>query len=424
MLSPSGPDAIADLWRLVLSRTALLFSGFTIAQACSFFRNAIFAHTLSMGNFGIAATILVMLQLVEMLSDLSADKLIIQADDGGTTSVVGTVQTFQLMRGVVACLVIVAVAQPVAEFFRIPEATGALMAIGLAPLLRGLLNLDMRRAQRSLDNGPFLLVEVVPQIVALVATPIVLAWNATFEAVVIVALIQSATAVLVSHLAAGERMQLRFDRGVAIRIISFSWPLWLSALPLVAVYQGDRILIGRYLGMDAIAAFSAAFMLTMVPGLLVAKTANALLLPLLAEVKSKPAVLRQRLRLLLIGTGVLALVYVVAFAVFGGPLLALGFGPSYGGLGLLVALLAVIWGLRMVQVVPNLALMALARNEVLLAAGMLRALGLLPVYLVVTMGGSLVAVVIVGFLAELLASAYLAIAVSLALSDAERRRGS
>ncbi|MEL7304127.1 MAG: oligosaccharide flippase family protein, partial [Pseudomonadota bacterium] len=147
---------VAGAWRLIAGQTALLFSGFAAGQLCAFLRNAIIAHTISRGDFGIASLILATLQIIETLTDMSADKLIIQADDGASSKVVGTAQSFQLIRGIATAALILATAYPLAIFYRVPEATVAFMAVALAPLMRGLVNLDMRREQRVLNNTPYI----------------------------------------------------------------------------------------------------------------------------------------------------------------------------------------------------------------------------------------------------------------------------
>ena len=61
--------------RRIAGQGALLFSGFAAAQALSFVRNVLLGHALSRGDFGIAATIALILQLIETLSDLGSDRL-------------------------------------------------------------------------------------------------------------------------------------------------------------------------------------------------------------------------------------------------------------------------------------------------------------------------------------------------------------
>ena len=51
----------------------------------------------------------------------------------------------------------------------------------------------------------------------------------------------------------------------------------------MAVYQGERLVVARYFDIGELGAYSAAFMLTMVPCVLAAKVGLALLLPLFAS---------------------------------------------------------------------------------------------------------------------------------------------
>ncbi|MFM1817004.1 MAG: hypothetical protein RLZ98_3699, partial [Pseudomonadota bacterium] len=59
--------------RRIAGQSAVLFGGYTLVQAAALARNMLIAAWLSKGDFGIAATILLVLQLVETLSDLGAD---------------------------------------------------------------------------------------------------------------------------------------------------------------------------------------------------------------------------------------------------------------------------------------------------------------------------------------------------------------
>jgi O-antigen/teichoic acid export membrane protein len=391
---------MVQLWRLIAGQTTLMFAGFATAQGCAFLRNAIFAHVLSRGDFGIAAIILITLQLVETLTDLGSDRLIIQAEDGASAKVVGTAQAFQMARGIAAALLIALTAYPLATFYGVPDAGHAFMAVALVPLLKSALNLDMRRAQRVLDNRPYMAIEVAPQVLSLMATPVAIYLLPTYDAVILIVLIQAAATVAVSHLVASEPWRVVFDWDTAKRMLVFSWPIWATALPLIAVYQGDRVLIGRLLDMEAVAGYSAAFLITMVPGVIVAKVANALCLPLLSDCRSNGAQFLSRYRITLFASCAIALVYAAGYALLGGPVLAIAFGPNYADLGTVVALLALMWAMRMVQAVPGMAIMAFAQNRALLETSCLRALALIPAYFAISNGFGIVGVAAVAVVAE------------------------
>lgn len=393
-------SALSGLWRQIAGQTTLLFAGFATAHGCAFLRNAIMAHVLSRGDFGIAATILMTLQLLETLAETGADKMIVQADDGASPAVVGTAQTFAMARGIATAALLLALAVPLASFFRIPEATPAFMVVALAPLMRGFMNLDMRRAQRALNNKPYMAVEVIPQMLALAVTPLALIITPTFHAVAMIAVVQAGARLIVSHVAAERRISARWDRDAARRMILFAWPIWLSAIPVIITLHGDRMLIARLIDMEAVAAYAAAFMMAMVPGLLMASVANGLLLPLLSEVKHSPDTLMRRARLMTKASVAVAAVYVLGYAVLGGTVLVIAFGPAYSGLGLLVTLLSLMWAGRIIQTVPGVVLMALGRNAVLLQVGCVRALGLIPAYFAIKAGYGVEGVAAAAVLAE------------------------
>lgn len=397
-----------SLGRRIARQGSLLFAGHAAAQALSFLRNALIGHALSMGDFGIAATITLTLQLMETLSDLGTDRLIVQARDGNDETFVATAHSTIAARGIVTAILVYLAAHPVARFFSIPEAAWALQLAALVPLLKGFQHLDYRRAQRRLDNTPQLLLEVVPQAVALLATIPLVVHFGNYAVALWLAVIQAAAAVAISHVLAERTYRLAADRTLLKRFIAFGWPIWLSAFPLVAVYQGDRIIIGRLLGMEDLAAFSAAVMITMVPGLVAAKVGHALMLPLLAAVRDDGAAFTRRFGRLADATALAAALYLVLFVAAGGAILPLAFGPNYAGLGAVVGWLAAMWSLRMMQALPGMALMALGITRPFLDAGLIRALALLLSLHAAMAGMGLPAIAAAGVAGELASLLYVA----------------
>ena len=351
----------------------LLFGGMGLAQLLSFTRNAIIGHTLSPRDFGIAASITLLLQAVETLSDLGHDRLIVQAEDGYSDRFLATTHTVSLLRGILLALVLYLMAPYAARFFAIGEAQNAFALIALVPLIKGAMHFDCRRAQRQLNNRPQMLIETVPQALALALTFPVIARVPGFDAVVILAIVQAAAGTIIAHYLAPSSYRLGFDRDIVRRLVIFGWPILLSALPLAAVYQGDRAIIGRLAGMEPLAVYSAAFMITMVPGLLAARAGHALMLPIFSATLRDGRQLLSRFAVMTEATAILAALYLALFIVAGGQLLPLAFGSAYGGHEQLIAVLAGMWAIRMIQAVPGMALMAAGQTKPFLVAGLIRA---------------------------------------------------
>jgi len=392
---------------------ALLMAGFAGAQGCSFLRNALLGHWLSQGDFGIAAAITLMLQLVDTLSDIGADRLIIQAPDGEAPGLQATAHATLIARGAITSLLLFLAAAPTTAFFGIPQATWAFQAIAFTPLIKGFLHLDARRYQRVLNNRPQILIELLPQLAALLLTLPALLLTPDYSVVIWLSLTQATIALVVSHALSERTYTVTINDEYLRRLIKFGWPIWLSAFPLVAVYQGDRMIVGGLLTIQDLAAYTTAFMITMVPGLLAARVGNALMLPLLSEVRAHPLQFRQRYKIMFELISILATTYLAFFVAAGGSLLPIVFGPNYEGLGAIVACLAAMWALRMLQSVPGMALMAKGDTKPLLWAGLARATGLPLAIAAVNLGYGLLGAAAAGVIAEAFSLIYVVTRTSL-----------
>lgn len=394
------------LARRVAGQGALLFSGFAFAQGCSFARNAVIGHTLSKGDFGIAATITLALQLLETLTDLGAERLIVQAQDGDDPKCVAAAHSTLVVRGLLTSLLLYVSAAPTAAFFNIPDARWAFEVSALVPFLRGFMHLDYRRKQRTLDNNAYMILEIAPQAAVLAMTAPALLLANSYGAVVWLAVVQAALSVVTSHALAERPYRIGLNLDFLYRLFKFGWPIWLSAFPLLAVYQGDRAIVGRMFGMEALAGYSVAFMITMVPGLLVARVCHALMLPLFSECRARPDEFTYRLKLTCEVTVIVASLYALLFIVAGGGIVPIAFGVKYDDLGTVVAWLGAMWSLRMLQAVPGMALMACGDTRPLFIAGMLRAAALGLALLAATQGFGLTGIAAAGLVGEMASLIY------------------
>ena len=405
----TAPNIDRTYRQSVARQGAMLFSGYALAQAMSFARNALIGHGLAKGDFGIAATITLLLQVVETLSDLGSDRLIVQDRDGDTPRFMAASHSVLLARGVLLTVLLLAVAPVIARFFAIENAVWGFQLAALTPLIKGFMHLDCRRAQRLLDNRPQLIVEVLPQAVALALTLPALALAHDYAVVVWLSLAQAAASVAISHLLARTPYRLGFDRAILERQISFGWPILVSALPLIAVYQGDRMIIGRTAGMEPFAAYTAAFMVTMVPGLIAAKVGHALMLPMFADLIRQGRRLRSRFTFMMEATTLAAALYLALFLIAGATLLPLCFGANYIGLGNVSAWLAAMWAARMMQAVAGMALMASGSTRPFIVAGVIRALALPVAAWYATHGANIATIAAIGAAAEVCSLAYVAL---------------
>ena len=314
--TPATPRA-----KKLLGQSALLFSGYAGSQAMAFGRNAILGHVLSKGDFGTAAALTVTLQAIETISDLAADRMLVQAADGDDPKLLAGAHTLSILRGLVLGILLLAISPWVVPMIEIAGGGFWLLAgLALVPVIRGFANLDNRLAQRQFDNRPAMAVEIGPQAIALAVTFPLITLVPDGRVALLIAIAQACAIVVVSHLIARSRYRLGFDRAVLMRFLKFGWPILLSALPVLIVYQGDRMIVGSFLGMEALAAYTVAFLIAMVPGTLASKAAVSLMLPVLAPVAQGPRELERRFALLSELMVLVAGLYLVGLTFLGGHL--------------------------------------------------------------------------------------------------------
>ena len=393
--------------RQMLGQSTILFLGYAVAQACALLRNVILGHMLAKGDFGIAAALTLTLQTFETITDLAADRMIVQAEDGDDPKLLAAAHTLLVARGIIIGAIIFWSAPYAARLFGLADQADLFAALGMIPIIKSIMHLDSRLKQRHLDNRPMMFIEVAPQAAALAATWPLMHYHASFDVVVTLGILQALVSVWLSHVLADAHYRLGLDRSVIKRYMAFGWPILLSAFPVLAVYQGDRMIVGSFLGVEPLAGYTAAFLIAMVPGALAARAGLSLMLPLLAKVKNDAIAFAQRFAMISELMVLVAAAYLVGMTIAGGPVVALAFGKAYQGQGLITAALALMWSVRMIQTPSGALLMALGDTRPLLIAGLARAAALLLTLGFAWQGADLVMLAVSGAIGELLSLAYI-----------------
>jgi len=347
----------------VLKGAAALSAGQALSQGLSFVRNVIVARLISPENFGIAATFAITVSLLDMISDLAADKLLIQARDGDDENLQATAQLWQFTRGIVSAVLIAAVAWPMASLFKVPQARWAFYWLALVPLLRGCVHLDIKRLQRHMRFSPQVLTEVGSQaVVVVVAWPLAY-WLRSYSAMLWLVITQEAALAVLSHVLAERPYRWQYHRAQARRLVAFGWPLLLNGLLLFAIFQGDRLVVGSNYSMTDLGIYSAALTLAMAPSMFVGGIVVSIMLPLLSAAQDdRPRFLRRYMlcvdMLTMLG-GALA----ILFLCIGPMLLSTLFGVGYAAGGLFLVLLGIAFSARLLRVGPTAAALALGDTQ-------------------------------------------------------------
>lgn len=381
----------------------VLTGGQAATQALSFARNIIIARLLNPENMGIAATFAITMTLLEMISNLAVDMLLVQAKDGDDPVFQGTAQLYQVFRGLSIGLVIFTCAPIITWLFKTPQAEWAFRLLALVPIFRGFMHLDWKRLQRKMQYRTAVLVELIPQAVITLAAFPMAVWLGDYSTVLWLVLMQAAIGLLVSHLFSQRPYQLNWDREYGSRLLAFGWPLLINGLLIFGALQGDRLIIGTFYTMAELGVYSVTFSLILTLAMVLTKLSTSLLLPLFADTQDCKIKLRERYLITVQALALIGGVVVLPFITAGGHLIVLFYGKQYLSAVAFAPWLGALLVARIFRLIPTVASLAYGDTKNSMFANIFRLVGVIAAILVAWQNLSLSAIIMCGVGGEILA---------------------
>lgn len=386
----------------MLKKAVLVVSGNAAGFILSLIRNLIVARLISPENYGIASSFAVSMSIVEMLSYLGLNQLMVVDKDGDQPHFQAAMQGFQVMRGCFSSAALYLIARPYAAYLHIEEVTWAYQILALVPLVNGLQHYDPHRLRRHMNFTPMILSNSVPPLVSvLVLWPLALIYG-DYRIMLASIFVQAATMVIVSHVTAERPYRLAIDFALMKRATQFGWPLLLNGMLMFGVFNGERLIVGRELGMGQFAYFSMAFTLTLTPTLVLASSCQSLFLPQLTRMKDRPDEFQRMSDVTMESSLVIGLALVLGCSLIGGPLVHLLTGPKYASiLGILVPM-AVMQALRVAKTGSALIALAVGKSGNAMIGNSVRVASLPISWWVAVRTGDVLAIIWVACVAEVL----------------------
>lgn len=382
-------------------------------QSSTFLRNVILARLVSPADFGIAAVFGITIQMIEMLSNVASEVLLVQAEDGDDERLQGSAQLIRALRGTGNGLVILVLAGPVAQLFGVPQATWAFRCLASVPFLRGFYHLDMHRLQRHLRFAPSVIADGGGSWLATFAAVPLGFWLHDYSVMLFALIIQMGMGTIVSHLLAERRYRWDRDKGYWMRIVKFGWPLMINGIFMFGIFEGDRIVIGSakrlfphsQFTLTDLGVYSVAFGLTMAPTMFIANICSPLFLPLLSRVQGTRDQFERRYVACALAVSLCAALMSIVFITAGGLLVRILYGANYIAAGTIMVWLSTMWALRMIRVAPTLAAMALGDTQNTMISNAARSLALIGMGIAAASGAGLLWIAVSGVAGETLALA-------------------
>jgi O-antigen/teichoic acid export membrane protein len=316
--------------------------GYGASQGIRFASNLVLTRLLYPEAFGMMALVTVAMVGLSMFADVGTSPAIMQSRRGDDPDFLDTAWTLHVLRGLFLWLGTCALAWPVARFYGEPMLARLLPVAGLSLLIGGLNPTRIETANRHLLLGRVILLDLASQVIAVLAM-VGLAWaTASIWALVVGGVIGAAAklALTVAFLP-GRGNRFRWENAAAGELAHFGKWIFLGTICGFAINQGDKLILGKFLSLDALGVYNIGYFLASFPMLLGGAVAGRILIPLYRDCPpgASPGNFRRirAMRCALTG-GVLALLLLVAQ--LGVPLVGLLYDARFATAGPIVVMIA------------------------------------------------------------------------------------
>jgi O-antigen/teichoic acid export membrane protein len=268
-----------------LRGSAWVFASYLVGNVLRFASNLVLARVLFPEAFALTALAGILLQALQMFSDIGIQPAIVQSARGNEPTFLNTAWTIQAIRGVILWLATVALAWPVAGFYTAPELLWVVPVCGLSLITTGLQSTALHIKARGIDLRTITLLRLGE---TLVKTIITVTWaliHPSVWAMVGGSLISYTLFMIATHtLLPGPRNRFAWDRDAARELTRFGRWVFASTVVTFLAMQSDRLILGKIASLGVLGVYSIAYMLSKVPLDIGTRLAAQVQFPALAEV--------------------------------------------------------------------------------------------------------------------------------------------
>jgi O-antigen/teichoic acid export membrane protein len=332
-----------SLRRLAILGSGAEIMGFGAAQVLRMAGNLVLTRMLSPDAFGLAALVTLTTQGLYMFSDVGIQPAVVRHERGNEPGFLNTAWTLQVGRGLVLGIITVILAWPLSVLYAEPRLTGLMLVGALGVTAFSLHSAALYSLRRSVNIAPLVALELGVQFVTLgIVIALAFALRSAWALVIGMAISSSLRTVASFWLPSSHRHAIHWDREVLRYMREFGKWIFLSTALTFISRQGDRLILGKLLGVSELGVYSVAVMLSEAMSELVTRVTHGVIFPLLSRVREEGSerlqMVYHRTRLAL---GALSLPILGAIAASGRFIVYFLFDSRYHEAGWMLELLAI-----------------------------------------------------------------------------------
>jgi O-antigen/teichoic acid export membrane protein len=286
VIDAAPADAPKSMKRRAIQGSIWTFAGYGLSQVVRFGANIVLTRLLFPRAFGLMALISVLMQGLQMFSDLGIGPAIIKHTRNDDPDFFNTAWTMQVFRGVILWLCGCALAIPAAWFWEAPMLASMLPVAAMTALIAGFGSTKLFIEGRELRLERVVGIEVASQVISVSAMIVMARFWASPWSLVWGGLLGTLVKVVLSHVALpGMNNRFCWHRESAHHLYHFGRWIFISTLFTYLAMQIDRLLLGRLVSLNTLGIYSIALGLVSIVTGVFEQFSNRILMPAMAHVK-------------------------------------------------------------------------------------------------------------------------------------------
>jgi O-antigen/teichoic acid export membrane protein len=298
----------------LLRSSSWVILGYGTSQIFRLLSNLILAKLLFTEAFGLMALITMITVGLILFSEVGIGPSIAQSKRGDDPDFLNTAWTIQVIRGFCLWVVACGLAYPVSLFYQQPDILLYLPIAAFGLVINGFEPTRIETAHRHLQLGRLTGLNLIAQLIGVVAMiSFAVIWQSV-AALVAGALVTSVATLILSNLfLTGIKNTFRWEKSSVSELISFGKWIFLSTLSNFFSSQGDKAILGKFLTLQNLGIYNIGFFLASFPLLLGQNVTGRVMIPVYRDMDSNDARRVKRIRYGLTG-GLMGLLALMALA--------------------------------------------------------------------------------------------------------------
>lgn len=255
-------------------------------------KSVLLARLLSPEAFGLMSLCLMTIRGAQLITDTGFGSALIQRR-GSFDEAKDTAFTLMAIRGVVLGILMIPIAWGLSVFYEQPLLLPLTAACGLMFLFSGFVNVHLTAALRELDFKKIAIVENAASIVSFVVALLIAYAYKSVWALVISFLLSAAVKTLLSYTLIDERPSFKIDRAIARELFTYGKFITGSTILLFVATEIDTAVVGKLLSVEALGAYSVAFLLANFPAVHVAYVISIVMFPAYSKIQDNPRLMQE-----------------------------------------------------------------------------------------------------------------------------------